>query len=844
MLLIQLSDESVYENSRSEALSRYTWVDMQNYRDPPPYPGHSKQVYPNQPGFRQSFSGSETSTDVSLSSTENLATSQRQEPQGEETQTTFNYNLDDGSSYSILERLGMPPGALDSAGKFPTSGSANSLSAMSSYYQERSNLWYQSDLSTASTSLGLSSSTLPVYSKGHLTVPQWQLNSAQSQRDRNFSSSQIRGATPTSDYVSSAHTTDVISSSQSSHLMTTRSGEYSSYNSTSVNKTATDPAISLPHLSSSSCHQYLSPRVPPVSTYHHPHPYVNAHWTVGSGDSSSSSHSSLTTFSHSAPLPRSSSGTIPTTHSGHATPVSFMNSLPPPPEYPGNQSNSSPLDKNTDIRSCRSYETMDKVNVQRSHPDLRLCSSSPGLYNPQEVKYQSPRGSGSNSADETDQVTIAAKASHMVEMLTDENRLLREELTSYAIRVARLQKFEMEIQKVHESHKALLKSGEKREALWLAMKRKLEEKIQTLESQSTDTGKAPISTTEAELKTKMLEKDAMISKLLAQSQELSLSRDELEGENTQLTLTITELRAHVEIFENALLAAQTKVLTLEEEKHASMDKLEQLQKALTTLQTASEKQEKKERDMRALLEKELDMYRAQEKAGNQKKPDAGKDDLKGSGTLRKMLDEKDAKILQLETELAAMEQKYVKETTLRQLNLGETNQSSKDVRLSSLEKSSSDVGKLIDEAKTEKLKHIEEMHHSQKNVAELEAKVRQLQTQLVEKDALLKIFQRAPLAMARSSSLHALCHSPLHSPRPSLLSSHCWPGSNQSAECSTTSSSTYREYSTIRHMKTGSAGAVELGHKMALDEDLLSKVQNLNAETKNDSEDEVKLWHV
>lgn len=329
---------------------------------------------------------------MSLSSTENLATSQRQEPQGEETQTTFNYNLDDGSSYSILERLGMPPGALDSAGKFPTSGSANSLSAMSSYYQERSNLWYQSDLSTASTSLGLSSSTLPVYSKGHLTVPQWQLNSAQSQRDRNFSSSQIRGATPTSDYVSSAHTTDVISSSQSSHLMTTRSGEYSSYNSTSVNKTATDPAISLPHLSSSSCHQYLSPRVPPVSTYHHPHPYVNAHWTVGSGDSSSSSHSSLTTFSHSAPLPRSSSGTIPTTHSGHATPVSFMNSLPPPPEYPGNQSNSSPLDKNTDIRSCRSYETMDKVNVQRSHPDLRLCSSSPGLYNPQEVKYQSPRG--------------------------------------------------------------------------------------------------------------------------------------------------------------------------------------------------------------------------------------------------------------------------------------------------------------------------------------------------------------------------------------------------------------------------------------------------------------------
>ncbi|KAH9512690.1 hypothetical protein Btru_037919 [Bulinus truncatus] len=493
MLLVQLSsDEGVYEN-RSEVLYRYTWVDMQNYRDPPPYPGHSKQVFSNQPGFRQSFSGSETSTDVSLSSTENLATSQRQEPQGEETQTSFNYSVDvggcDGSSYSILERLGMPPAALDSAGKFPNYGSANSLNALSNFYQERSQPWYQSDLSRASTSLGLSSSSLPVYSKGHLAVPQW--HTGQSQRDRDYSHQQQgRVATPTGDYTSSSSScaTEVTPSSLTTHSTTTRAGEYSSYFSTSVNKTGADPLILLPYLSSSSSSQYLSPRVPPVSTYHHPHPYVNTHWTVGSGDSSSSSHSSLTAFSHNSPLSQSTQSgglTLATTaaHSGHNSTVSYLNSLPPPPEYPGNKAGAQ-TDKTADIRSCRSYETMDKVNSQRSHPDLRLCSSSPGLYS-QDAKYQSPHG----SADDSDQATIAAKASHMVEMLTDENRALREELAIYAIRVAKLQKFEMEIQKVHESHKALLKSVEKREALWQAMKRKLEEKIQSLEAQNSVTGK-------------------------------------------------------------------------------------------------------------------------------------------------------------------------------------------------------------------------------------------------------------------------------------------------------------------------------------------------------------------
>jgi len=64
--------------------------------------------------MRQSFSGSETSTDVSVSSTENLSTSQRQEPQGEETQTGIHHHVDySDNEYSIIARLGVPASALE-----------------------------------------------------------------------------------------------------------------------------------------------------------------------------------------------------------------------------------------------------------------------------------------------------------------------------------------------------------------------------------------------------------------------------------------------------------------------------------------------------------------------------------------------------------------------------------------------------------------------------------------------------------------------------------------------------------------------------------------------------------
>lgn len=70
----------------------------------------------------------------------------------------------------------------------------------------------------------------------------------------------------------------------------------------------------------------------------------------------------------------------------------------------------------------------------------------------------------------------------MIDMLTEENRKLRDELTVFNRKVSRLQKFEYEIQKVHEAYESLVKSSQKREKLEAIMKKKLKEELTKLQA--------------------------------------------------------------------------------------------------------------------------------------------------------------------------------------------------------------------------------------------------------------------------------------------------------------------------------------------------------------------------
>ncbi|KAK3095196.1 hypothetical protein FSP39_011357 [Pinctada imbricata] len=702
--------------TNSEAV---TMAQQSQYREPPPYPGHSKQMVNNTPGLRQSFSGSETSTDVSVSSTENLSTSQRQEPQGEENQSSqalHTVNMSD-TEYSILARLGMPATALE-----PKTVSSQPYYNMASGH-------------------------------GHcLPYP-----------------------------------TD-----HAGYLNNPCCGSSFSWHSHSANTLYPPAQKSVPKTSDFT-----------TQDVHVSNVYSSPHWTGAPVDQLQSAY-----FTH----------------------------LPPPPEYPGSTPDRPEL--------RRSYETVGKSDIA----DLTACKSQPDLskyweaHNKQLQQYYAGANVEHSSPQREDQSTPTAsmryeespydplteRANKMIDMLTDENRKLREELNIFNRKVSRLQKFELEIQKVHEAYEGLVRSSKKREQLELIMKKRLEEEIKKLQTKNKQLQEQVDRSPASEIDFSHGVTDSQVAVLIAKNKELLDCNEKLELELKTHRVTIQEQQSKIDILDNALTNAQANVVRLEKEcckKQVQMERLEQLQKSFSSLQAACEKREQMEKQLRTRLEKELDTLKSQQKSGTtHSEPNVQKDptstDTTNLYSLQRLLNEKEAKILKLETETIKWEQKYLEENALRQIGCVSDFTSQFD-------------SSVLDEDKVEKLKQLEGFIQARQQVSDLEAKVKSLQTELAEKDAMIKVFQRSP--MTRSSSVHTLYCTPVHSPRPSPL---------------TTASLTRQgKLPTIRHVKTGSTSALETGHTFSLDEDLASHIQHLNTESKdsNDSSEDdgtEKVWQV
>lgn len=102
-------------------------------------------------------------------------------------------------------------------------------------------------------------------------------------------------------------------------------------------------------------------------------------------------------------------------------------------------------------------------------------------------------------------------------------------------------------------------------------------------------------------------------------------------------------------------------------KQVYVERVAQLQRALSSLQLASDKREQTERKLRLQLEREL------QRAKNLQNGDDGKggwDSPVGSGEsaseLKRRLRERDEKIMRLEGECSKWEQRYLEESALRQ----------------------------------------------------------------------------------------------------------------------------------------------------------------------------------
>ncbi|XP_036180552.1 angiomotin-like protein 1 isoform X8 [Myotis myotis] len=266
-----------------------------------------------------------------------------------------------------------------------------------------------------------------------------------------------------------------------------------------------------------------------------------------------------------------------------------------------------------------------------------------------------------------DAFAIVERAQQMVEILTEENRVLHQELQGYCDNADKLHKFEKELQRISEAYESLVKSTTKRESLDKAMRNKLEGEIRRLHDFNRDL-RDRLETANRQLSSREYDghEDRAVEGLYAsQNKEFLKEKEKLEMELAAVRTASEDHRRHIEILDQALSNAQARVIKLEEElreKQAYVEKVEKLQQALTQLQSACEKREQMERRLRTWLERELDALRTQQKHGNG--PPASMLEYNAPALLE-LVREKEERILALEADMTKWEQKYLEESTIR-----------------------------------------------------------------------------------------------------------------------------------------------------------------------------------
>ncbi|XP_058857120.1 angiomotin-like isoform X2 [Acipenser ruthenus] len=343
-----------------------------------------------------------------------------------------------------------------------------------------------------------------------------------------------------------------------------------------------------------------------------------------------------------------------------------------------------------------------------------------------------------------DPYAIVARAQQMVEILSDENRVLKQDLDVYSDKVVKLQKLEMEIQHVSEDYENLAKSSTKREALEKAMRNKLEGEIRRLHDFNRDL-RERMETANKQLAAKEYEGSEdnrkTISQLIAQNKENLREKEKLEIELKSLRSANEDQRRHIEIRDQALNNAQAKVVKLEEElkkKQVYVEKVERMQQALVQLQAACEKREQLEHRLRTRLERELEALRMQQRQGGAQSSSGAPPEFNAT-VLMEHLREKEERILALEADMTKWEQKYLEESVMRQFTLdaaADATTQRDTPRISHSPSSSYDTSV---EARIQREE--EEILMTNRRCLDMESRIKNLHAQIIEKDAMIKVLQ-------------------------------------------------------------------------------------------------------
>ncbi|XP_074658557.1 uncharacterized protein LOC141911434 [Tubulanus polymorphus] len=675
-------------------------------RDPPPYPGHSnqKQTF-YQPGFRQSYSGSEASTDVSMSSNENLSLLMRQDPQGEETQFNSSVEYLELDSNSILARLGLPAVEVKSMqnGTFYVTGSCPPPGGGGN---SNINVTVASELTTQAGGLVAA----PKCQYIHYHHPASQSSPGQ------YASTTL----PARGYC-----TRVVEQQCSPAV-----GQY-------LSATGQQRATALDDNDNNvyAKRQTEFYDLPPPPAYPG---YCKQQTTTSTNQQTAPGllHRSYEMLEKSSTLPSSSVCAI----GGGAT-----RSTPDLMQFAKNQLLTTTyaggvVTTTTATMMNGSNEQTDDNRVICNDEQKSNCNNS--LLNDETTATRTV--AAARTAAERDTAAIATRATQMVELLSNENKQLREELDGYYKKVSKLQKFELEIEKMHDSYQALIKKNQKREQLEKMMRGKLDGEIkriketnkdfkEQLEKALTQIANKDYGAKDTDTTVEIAKKDAIIAKLIAQNKELIASRERIELENEMKNSTIQEQRSRIDILDGALTNSQATVLALENECRRKQS-VERLNKSLASFQLSCDSSttttnNDKEQEINKTLSNKSNS------GSRQSIVDATVDDL------RFMVIEKDEKILELEAKEIEWEQRYYEESALRQLAIDAASMP-KEARIAMLEKSSVESERKIAEARSERVQHLEEVFKANRHVAELEARVKSLQGQLVEKEAMIQVLQK------------------------------------------------------------------------------------------------------
>ncbi|NWH54414.1 AMOL2 protein, partial [Fregata magnificens] len=360
------------------------------------------------------------------------------------------------------------------------------------------------------------------------------------------------------------------------------------------------------------------------------------------------------------------------------------------------------------------------------------------------------------------------------ERLQQESEKLRQELESCAEKANRIQKLESEIQRISEDYENLVKASSKREALEKAMRNKRDGEMRRLQDFNRDL-KERLESANKQLASKTQENQesnqGSVAKLLAQSYEHQQEKEKLEREVSLLRSANEDQRRRAELLEQALGSAQARAAKAEAElrkKRAYVEKVERLQAALGQLQAACEKREQLELRLRTRLEQELKMLRAQQRQAGA--TGGGTSEL-SAHRLSEQLREKEEKILALEADMTKWEQKYLEECTMRQfaMDAAATAAAQRDTTLISHSPRHSPNSSFNEDLLLASHKH-----------QEMENRLKVLHTQILEKDAVIKVLQqrsRRDPSKALQGSLRPAKSVPSVFTASATLS---WPGAGQS----------------------------------------------------------------